>query len=190
MFNGFSWQTRTLEVRADRLPPDLDLSNPLNQVYPQSTYVPPSQFGSPALSGSFTGTLDPRLEISMRSPVPGGLTNMNAMSQSLQTSSAQGNSTHPLGRNLFVGNVSLKVFISYTSSKSKPQLPFHCQWQDLKDLFRTAGQIVRADIALGPDGRSRGFGTVLFANDNDAETAVRMFNGYAFPRFKPAPNTN
>jgi RNA recognition motif-containing protein len=58
-------------------------------------------------------------------------------------------------------------------------LPFHCQWQELKDLFRTAGQIVRADVALSPDGRSRGFGTVLFANEVDAAAAVAMFNGLA-----------
>lgn len=57
------------------------------------------------------------------------------------------------------------------------QLPFHCQWQDLKDLFRQAGTILRADVALGPDGRSRGFGTVSFASDADAERAVVMFNG-------------
>ena len=49
-------------------------------------------------------------------------------------------------RHLFVGN-----------------LPFNCQWQDLKDLFRTAGNILRADVTVGPDGRSRGFGTVLYA---------------------------
>lgn len=57
------------------------------------------------------------------------------------------------------------------------QLPFHCQWQDLKDLFRQAGTIMRADVALGPDGRSRGFGTVVFATEQDAERAVKVFNG-------------
>lgn len=57
------------------------------------------------------------------------------------------------------------------------QLPFHCQWQDLKDLFRSAGQIVRADVAIGPDGRSRGYGTVLFATEADALKAVVIFNG-------------
>lgn len=36
---------------------------------------------------------------------------------------------------------------------------------------------MRADVALGPDGRSRGFGTVLFANDVDAAAAVAMYNG-------------
>jgi len=55
--------------------------------------------------------------------------------------------------------------------------PFHTQWQDLKDIFRQAGTILRADVALGLDNRSRGFGTVVFAPDADAERAVRMFKG-------------
>ncbi|KAL5523114.1 hypothetical protein ACEPAF_1381 [Sanghuangporus sanghuang] len=59
-------------------------------------------------------------------------------------------------------------------------LPFHCQWQDLKDLFRQAGTILRADVSLGPDCRSRGFGTVTFANEIDAERAVAMFNGFDY----------
>ncbi|GAA6041065.1 hypothetical protein JCM8097_004700 [Rhodosporidiobolus ruineniae] len=66
-------------------------------------------------------------------------------------------------RHLFVGN-----------------LPFNCQWQELKDLMRGAGSVLRADIAQGPDGRSRGFGSVLFATPQDAERAVGMFNGYEF----------
>ncbi|KAF7316402.1 Telomere maintenance protein [Mycena indigotica] len=85
----------------------------------------------------------------------------------------------PMGRNLFVGN-----------------LPFHVQWQDLKDLFRQAGTIVRADVALGPEGRSRGFGTVVFATEKDARRAVTMFSGYEFngrtlkvhyDKFSPSP---
>ena len=67
------------------------------------------------------------------------------------------------GRVLFIGN-----------------LPFHCQWQDLKDLFRAAGNIQRADVALNADGRSRGFGTVLFASPEDAQNAVRLYHGYEF----------
>ncbi|KEI39919.1 uncharacterized protein L969DRAFT_16591 [Mixia osmundae IAM 14324] len=66
-------------------------------------------------------------------------------------------------RHLFVGN-----------------LPFNCQWQDLKDLFRAAGNILRADVQLGPDGRSRGFGSVLFAYPEEAQNAMHMFNGYEF----------
>ncbi|GAA5940140.1 uncharacterized protein JCM15063_001719 [Sporobolomyces koalae] len=66
-------------------------------------------------------------------------------------------------RHLFIGN-----------------LPFNCQWQELKDLMRGAGSVLRADIAQGPDGRSRGFGSVLFATPIDAERAVQLFNGHEF----------
>lgn len=33
-------------------------------------------------------------------------------------------------------------------------------------------------VATGPDGQSRGFGTVLFASKDDAQRAVGMFNGH------------
>ncbi|KAI5996191.1 hypothetical protein EDD15DRAFT_2387220 [Pisolithus albus] len=101
MFNGYCWQTRTLEVRPDRLgaSPEPDLAQPA---------IPnPSQ--SLALSGG--------------------------------------------------------------------HLPFHIQWQDLKDLFRAAGSVARADVALGPDGRSRGFGTVTFVTEDGAERARLLFDG-------------
>ncbi|KAK4053382.1 hypothetical protein OIV83_001546 [Microbotryomycetes sp. JL201] len=68
-----------------------------------------------------------------------------------------------VGRHLFVGN-----------------LPFNCQWQELKDLMRQCGNVLRADIATGLDGRSRGFGSVLFATTQDAERAVQQLNGYEF----------
>lgn len=46
------------------------------------------------------------------------------------------------------------------------------RWQDLKDLFRKAGTVLRADVSLGPDNRSRGYGTVLLASAEDAKKAV------------------
>lgn len=64
-------------------------------------------------------------------------------------------------RQLFVGN-----------------LPFQCQWQDLKDLFRNSGRILRADVVLNFDGRSRGFGTVLFSSHKDAKSAIEQYNGF------------
>ncbi|KAI0346634.1 RNA-binding domain-containing protein, partial [Trametopsis cervina] len=126
MFNGFVWQTRTLEVRLDRMAAE-----------------------------------DHQLQLQ-------GLSGGVGLGSAPGSASASGTGT-PFGnnversRNLFVGN-----------------LPFHIQWQDLKDLFRQGGTILRADVALGPDGRSRGFGTVTFATEADAERAVRMFNGYEF----------
>jgi RNA recognition motif-containing protein len=61
-----------------------------------------------------------------------------------------------------------------------PQLPYRVRWQDLKDLFRKAGTVLRADVSLGPDNRSRGYGTVLLATAEDAGRAVDMFNGYSW----------
>ncbi|CDO54123.1 similar to Saccharomyces cerevisiae YNL004W HRB1 Poly(A+) RNA-binding protein [Geotrichum candidum] len=57
-------------------------------------------------------------------------------------------------------------------------LPYSAGWQDLKDLFREAGDIVRADVYTNNTGRSKGVGTVLFSNPNDAEIAIEKFNGF------------
>ena len=39
---------------------------------------------------------------------------------------------------------------------------------------------MRADVSLGPDNRSRGYGTVLLATAEDAGRAIDMFNGYSW----------
>ncbi|KAL5480923.1 GBP2 [Sanghuangporus weigelae] len=57
-------------------------------------------------------------------------------------------------------------------------LPYQAGWQDLKDLFRQAGNIVRADINIGADGRAKGSGTVLFETVKDAQSAISLYNGY------------
>eukprot|EP01135_Chromosphaera_perkinsii_P009928 Nk52_evm21s1967 gene=Nk52_evmTU21s1967 len=67
------------------------------------------------------------------------------------------------GKQIFVGN-----------------LPYSVSWQDLKDLFREAGNVVRADVLLGHDGRSRGQGTVLFETEAEALTAIDMFSDKEF----------
>lgn len=60
------------------------------------------------------------------------------------------------------------------------QLPYRVRWQDLKDLFRRAGTVLRADVSLGPDNRSRGYGNVVLATAEDAGRAIDMFNGYCW----------
>jgi hypothetical protein len=37
--------------------------------------------------------------------------------------------------------------------------------------------ILRTDVALGPDGQLRGFGTVVFASEINTKQMVKMFNG-------------
>jgi RNA recognition motif-containing protein len=58
-------------------------------------------------------------------------------------------------------------------------LGYSVSWQDLKDHFRSAGEVIRADIATedGASARSKGFGFVEFNNTSDAAKAVRELNG-------------
>jgi RNA recognition motif-containing protein len=58
------------------------------------------------------------------------------------------------------------------------QLPYQAGWQDLKDLFRTAGNIIRADINIGADGRPKGSGTVVFETPKDAQQAISKSNPF------------
>ncbi|KAJ3040398.1 hypothetical protein HDV00_010952 [Rhizophlyctis rosea] len=63
------------------------------------------------------------------------------------------------GKQIFVGN-----------------LPYIIAWQDLKDLFRQAGAVVRADIHEGPDKRSKGTGVraVQFGLSMEAELTATV----------------
>ena len=47
----------------------------------------------------------------------------------------------------------------------------------LIDLARE-GAVIRADIHVGPDGRPKGSGIVVFESANDARNAIQQFNGY------------
>ncbi len=57
-------------------------------------------------------------------------------------------------------------------------LPYATTWQDLKDLFRQAGDVIRADVELDFRGFSRGFGNVFFPTKEEMYKAIDMFNGY------------
>ena len=77
------------------------------------------------------------------------------------------------GNQLYVGNVSVPVVLNLSRPQSF-QLPYQAGWQDLKDLFRSAGNIIRADINIGADGRPKGSGTVIFETAKDAQQAISV----------------
>lgn len=56
-------------------------------------------------------------------------------------------------------------------------LPYTMRWQHLKDIFRDAGEVIRADVPLHPDGKSKGMGTVLFETEADAQSAIQEWCG-------------
>jgi RNA recognition motif-containing protein len=41
------------------------------------------------------------------------------------------------------------------------------------------GNLIRADVHFGRDGRRKGSGIVLYESPNDARNAIQMFNGYS-----------
>lgn len=56
-------------------------------------------------------------------------------------------------------------------------IPWAFTWKELKDLFAEESSVERADVAMGHDGRSRGFGTVRFLDTESALSAVEKYNG-------------
>jgi RNA recognition motif-containing protein len=53
-------------------------------------------------------------------------------------------------------------------------IPWSFTWKDLADFVRTAGQVIHTDIVYDPAGRSKGYGTVIFASQNDAKNAIQV----------------
>mmetsp|Transcript_19224 Transcript_19224/g.41652 ORF Transcript_19224/g.41652 Transcript_19224/m.41652 type:complete len:556 (+) Transcript_19224:159-1826(+) len=67
------------------------------------------------------------------------------------------------GCQLFIGNLSWET-----------------GWRELKDHFRQCGDVDRAEVAEGSDGRKKGFGLIRFHTAEDAENAIETLNGVEF----------
>ena len=60
-------------------------------------------------------------------------------------------------------------------------LPYSTTDAELKDAFSQAGEVASAVVIMDKmTGRSKGFGFVEFANDDDAQKAIDQFNGKDF----------
>ncbi len=60
-------------------------------------------------------------------------------------------------------------------------LHFQTQEQDLRELFAGHGEVVSCNVISDRDtGRSRGFGFVEMANEDDARSAENVLNGQDF----------
>ncbi|XP_033752005.1 myelin expression factor 2-like isoform X1 [Pecten maximus] len=81
--------------------------------------------------------------------------NMGVSQQVLNNLGIEG----PVTNTLFVSNLDYKV-----------------TWKKMKDVFKLAGNVLRAEIKLDKDGKSRGIGTVVFEFPMEALQAISMFN--------------
>ncbi|KAG0252867.1 hypothetical protein BG011_006700 [Mortierella polycephala] len=71
-------------------------------------------------------------------------------------------------------------------------LPYSVNWKDLKDLFKRAGHVDRADIFMSSDMRSKGSGTVQFERSSDVQRADKHGPSAGVPargssRYDPPP---
>lgn len=52
------------------------------------------------------------------------------------------------------------------------QIPYSVRWQDVKEHFKKAGQVVRVVIAKHQDKQPKGHAFVLFSTIEDAQKAI------------------
>jgi len=55
-------------------------------------------------------------------------------------------------------------------------LPYRTTWIQLKELCSQYGTVLRADTLIDRDGRSKGCGTVLFENEEEAKLCIEALN--------------
>ncbi|KAL6774212.1 GBP1 [Auxenochlorella protothecoides x Auxenochlorella symbiontica] len=68
-----------------------------------------------------------------------------------------------------VMRVGRRVYVSNLAWKSS--------WQDLKDHFRSVGEVVYSNVIKDESGRSKGWGIVEFAQPEEAVAAISTLNG-------------
>jgi RNA recognition motif-containing protein len=59
-------------------------------------------------------------------------------------------------------------------------LSWETGWQELKEHFAIVGEVLRADVAVGRDGRKKGFGFIRYGNAEDATKAIAELNGVEY----------
>lgn len=73
-------------------------------------------------------------------------------------------------RPTYDGPITPEVFIG--------NIPFQVTRDELGDLFLEAGKVELVEIRTDGNGRLRGFGTVVFSNEEEAQRAIERFAGY------------
>lgn len=62
-------------------------------------------------------------------------------------------------------------------------LPYSATEEEIRALFEQAGEITSVTVITDREtGRSKGFGFVEMSSDEDAEEAIKRFNGYAMSK--------
>lgn len=146
--NGYEWNGRRMDVRQDR-------SFTENGARTSS----PPKFVTPKNTGIVTSSTKANASAPMApmhpAPVDVAPTSYEADQVPEETQYHES-----AGTVLFVGNLSYAL-----------------QWQELKDLFREAGTVIRADVARDASGRHKGYGQVVMSTPEEAAQAIETLSG-------------
>jgi len=92
-----------------------------------------------------------------------------------QNTSQYGRSSYSDSHSSHNGRQSSEKFIAFVGN-----LPFSTTWQDLKDLFRDFGIVLRADVETDRIGRSLGRGTVTFESKASLFDAINELHNSTY----------
>lgn len=56
-------------------------------------------------------------------------------------------------------------------------LPFTTNNEEFQDIFKNTGDVKSAEVRMGRNGRSRGFGIIIYGNEEDAKKTIEAFDG-------------
>lgn len=71
----------------------------------------------------------------------------------------------------------INIIFAYCSQVVVQGIPWAYTDDDLRPLFEEAGEVVHAEVQIGKDGRSRGYGTVGFKTPEEAQAAITQVHG-------------
>lgn len=77
-------------------------------------------------------------------------------------------------------NLSLGAVFTESRGIFVGNLSYSTQWKDLKEYLSVAGRVIRCDVPQGPNGKGKGYATVLFETPEEALNACEIFNGHAY----------
>ncbi|KAG2172817.1 hypothetical protein INT43_000167 [Umbelopsis isabellina] len=183
MFDGYEWLGRRLEVREDRFAGSSRPPAPAPSHPPPIEDRPPRS-GSGYYGGGGSGGGAGGHEVPAHAPPFGNMHNAAPvppppMHRPERPPYNQGMAPSVPPPNPNVGGPGANLPRNGENQVHVGNLPFSTTWQDLIDLFRHSGPVVRAET-LTSNGRPKGAGLVRFEESQACEKAIAKFNGYMY----------
>ncbi|KAI8890573.1 RNA-binding domain-containing protein [Backusella circina FSU 941] len=180
MFHGYEWQGSTLQVGEEVLS---KVSTTDTQPETTSTTLPVSVPSPQSTSAIGTESIPP----SMNQPIENTETLQYQQPNSKPDYTTSYANMYRYGQDAVLPMYNMSLVGgpgAHLPSQGQHQifvnnLPFSTTWEDLIDLFRHVGPVVRSEI-LTMNGHPKGAGFVRFENTTTCEKAIEKFNRYLY----------